>query len=143
MRTHWSVLWVLVAACQTAPSGRSDAVVWHAPGREPVLAIKDAGEAGMQRPRRAEITVGDAVRESLAVNRTVRSVRLAAAIAVATSQEVLESTALLTRSRFDYISSLYRYNNALSALHRARGADPRTPPSTSMPIPGEKQQKKK
>ena len=59
----------------------------------------------------------------------------------ATSQEVLESTALLTQSRFDYISALYRYNNALSALHRARGADPRSAPSTSGSMPGKQKLK--
>ena len=50
----------------------------------------------------------------------------------ATSQEVLEATALLTQSRFDYISALYSYNNALSELHRVRGADPRKAFGTSV-----------
>ncbi len=87
MRTRWSVLLVLVAACQTAGSDRSDAVVWHTPKWETVLALKDAGEGGTQRPRRIKITVGDAVRESLAANRTVRQARLVAAIALATERE--------------------------------------------------------
>lgn len=46
----------------------------------------------------------------------------------ATSREVLESTALLTNSRFAYFSALYDYNVALRDLHRARGLDPRASP---------------
>jgi outer membrane protein TolC len=44
----------------------------------------------------------------------------------ATSQEVLQSTSLLTDSRFNYISAIYSYKNALRELHRVRGGDPRT-----------------
>ncbi len=46
----------------------------------------------------------------------------------ATSREVLDSTALLSRTRFAHLTSLFNYNVALRALHRARGADPRSSP---------------
>jgi len=46
----------------------------------------------------------------------------------ATSREVLESTSLLHQARFALIQAVYSYKSALYALHRARGADPRTPP---------------
>ena len=45
-----------------------------------------------------------------------------------TSREVLDSTSLLTRSRFDRVRALYSYNVALQSLHRVRGGDPRLPP---------------
>ena len=66
MRTRWLVLLVLVAACQTSGGGRSGAIVWHAPARTPVLERKDAGENATPQQRQVRITVGDAVRESLA-----------------------------------------------------------------------------
>ncbi len=46
----------------------------------------------------------------------------------ATSRELLDSTALLARTRFEHVRSLYSYNVALSRLHRALGGDPRLPP---------------
>jgi outer membrane protein TolC len=46
----------------------------------------------------------------------------------ATSREVLDSTSLLTRSRFDRVQAIYSYNVALQSLHRVRGGDPRQPP---------------
>ena len=87
MRTRWLVLLVLVAACQTSGGGRSGAIVWYAPARTPVLERKDAGENATPQQGQVRITVGDAVRESLAANRTVRQARLAAAIALATERE--------------------------------------------------------
>jgi outer membrane protein len=58
----------------------------------------------------------------------------------ATSQEVLESTTLLSQSRFDYISALYSYNNALSELHRVRGGDPRIAPAVEAAPEGSKEE---
>ena len=52
-----------------------------------MLALKDGGEEATKRPRKLRITVSDAVRESLAANRTVSQARLAAAIALANERE--------------------------------------------------------
>lgn len=42
----------------------------------------------------------------------------------ATSRDVLDSSSLLTRTKFDYVRSVYSYNVAMERLRRARGLSP-------------------
>lgn len=51
----------------------------------------------------------------------------------ATSREVLDTISILNNAKFAKVAAVYDYNIALRDLHRARGADPRLPPSASPP----------
>ena len=103
--------------------------------------ITHAGERrhcpGIQKPFRARADATPAhVNNDIAVARrsiekaeeSLRIQREKFATGRATSREVLESTALVTNTRFTHIRALYSYNIALRELHRVRGADPRQPP---------------